>query len=371
VGIGPAPISGGRAATTSGTLRPVSGRVAALAIDPGDVEHWLIGAAQGGVWATRDGGTTWTAMTDAAASLAMGAMAFAPSDPRIVYAGTGEAVLGGDAYGGAGILKSTDGGTTWQLLAASMFAGATFSGLQVDPSDPRRVVAATRGGGFGLGREAPPHSPDTGLVTSSDGGVTWSTKLIGRASALVVDPRDFRRQLAGIGAYACMASPPIPCVGTEPPHSVQNGVYRSTDAGESWTLIDGPWDSLPAAAGRVVLALAPSNPDVVYVSIQDALNNVGHDGELLGLWQTTDAWDATPSWSRIDTRATDDGTGVHGYCGWNTPNQEIEAQCAYDHTLLVHPSNPNVLYAGGVPLWRFDGVRWREISKPWRGPDSD
>ena len=90
----------------------MSGRIAAVAVDPSDVTHWLIGAAQGGVWETRSTGTTWTPKTDSQASLAMGAIAFAPSDPNIIYAGTGEANFSGDSYAGEGLLKSADGGTT-------------------------------------------------------------------------------------------------------------------------------------------------------------------------------------------------------------------------------------------------------------------
>ena len=78
INIGPAPIL---------DKRPVSGRVAAIAVDPRDLQHWLIGAAQGGIWETRDAGTTWTPKTDDAASLAMGAIAFAPGDPDVIYAG--------------------------------------------------------------------------------------------------------------------------------------------------------------------------------------------------------------------------------------------------------------------------------------------
>ena len=93
----------------------------------------LIGAAQGGVWKTRDAGATWIPKTDNEASLAMGAIAFAPSNPNIIYAGTGEAVFSGDAYGGEGLLKSIDGGINWELLASSVFAKATFSDIKVDP----------------------------------------------------------------------------------------------------------------------------------------------------------------------------------------------------------------------------------------------
>src|SRR5207244_2542535 len=98
-----------------------AGRVADVAADPSDGAHWLIGAAQGGVWETHDAGATWAPRTDDQASLAMGAIAFAPGSPSVVYAGTGEAVFS-NVYGGAGLLKSVDGGTHWTLLAASTFA---------------------------------------------------------------------------------------------------------------------------------------------------------------------------------------------------------------------------------------------------------
>ena len=116
--IGPAPIVNGQ---TSGS-QPVSGRIGDIAVNPLNANHWVIGTAQGGVWRTLNGGATWTALTDDQASLAFGAVAFAPSATNIIYAGTGEEVFSADAVGGAGLLKSVDSGATWQLLAGSTFS---------------------------------------------------------------------------------------------------------------------------------------------------------------------------------------------------------------------------------------------------------
>src|SRR5258708_4227109 len=96
VNIGPAPLLGGQIGTQQGT-RPMSGRIDAVAGDPAKTNHWLIGAANCGVWETLDSGTNWTPKTDAQASLAMGAIAFAPSNTNIVYAGTGAAWFSSDA----------------------------------------------------------------------------------------------------------------------------------------------------------------------------------------------------------------------------------------------------------------------------------
>src|SRR6267154_2246700 len=98
INIGPAPIQG------SFVFGSISGRVMSIAVDPGNSSHWLAGAADGGVWATFNAGASWTPLTDDQATLAMGAIAFAPSKPMIVYAGTGDRSEAG-TYSGAGLLK--------------------------------------------------------------------------------------------------------------------------------------------------------------------------------------------------------------------------------------------------------------------------
>src|SRR5207249_4958569 len=220
VNIGPAPLLDGQVGAT-GNARPMSGRVGAVAVDPTDASHWLIGAAQGGVWETRDTGATWTPRTDAQASLAMGAIAFAPSDPRTIYAGSGEAVFSADAYAGRGLLKSTDGGVTWALLAASTFAGDTFSDIKVHPTNPDIVLAAITFGKAGRGGAVfPPTVPPRGIFRSTDGGMSWSRRQAGDATDLEVDPTNFNNQYAGVGRTS---------------GDSLNGVYRSMDAGMTWT----------------------------------------------------------------------------------------------------------------------------------------
>jgi hypothetical protein len=121
--IGPQPLNVGSGLIGGGSP-VVSGRVTALAVDPTNPQVVYLGAAQGGVWKTTDGGSTWTPLTDAQASLAVGSIALDPSNPSILYVGTGEENFSGDSYYGAGILKSTDGGATWIHLPGS-FAGPT------------------------------------------------------------------------------------------------------------------------------------------------------------------------------------------------------------------------------------------------------
>jgi photosystem II stability/assembly factor-like uncharacterized protein len=245
----------------------------------------------------------------------MGAIAFAPSDPRIVYAGTGEAVFTSIAYGGEGILKSTDGGATWQYLSSSAawFSSAKFSDLKVDPANPDVVVAATIGA----------DDPGCGIIKSTDGGRTWSRKLFGQATDLETAPKNFARQYTAI---------------TDLSGDLSIAVQRSVDAGEKWTPINGPWISLLGGAGRIELAISPSNPNVVYASIPTFQRRAS-----LGIWRTDNAWEATPKWSQI-------------------ANPPELGNFFYTHELIVDPTNPAVLYFGGTRLWKYEHDGWTDVT---------
>src|SRR6266511_5258770 len=140
----------------SGTTT-VSGRVGAIAVDPSDSAHLLIGAAAGGIWETRDTGQTWRPRTDTMPTLSIGALAFDPRNPSIVYAGTGEGNWGGYRRLGQGIFKSQDGGSTWQHIASQEFLGQGFYRIVVDPRDGQRLIVATTNGAF----------------VSDDSGASW------------------------------------------------------------------------------------------------------------------------------------------------------------------------------------------------------
>ena len=344
--VGPQPVQNGQVGDTI-TNRLMSGRIAAIAVHPNDPNRWLIGAANGGVWETRDAGGSFRPLTDAAPSQAIGAIAYAPSDPSIIYAGTGEATFAGDSFGGEGILKSTDGGLTWTQLGVSTFIkGTAFSEIRVDPSNPDRLVAATSLGLFGrVGAAARPQGFGArGFWISNDGGQNWIQTLAIDGISIAVHPAAFSQMYGGEGFGS----------------NVGNAVLRSMNGGISWSVAPGPWNVLAGNTDRTVIAIAPSNPNRIYVAVSSSST-----GGLFGLWTTANGWDPTPNWIKIDVSPTDDGSGSFGPCGYDKAFSTVASQCWYNLTLTVKPTDQTKLFFGGVTLYRYDMVSdsWAEVSQ--------
>jgi photosystem II stability/assembly factor-like uncharacterized protein len=300
--IGPQPIN------TPYTDPVVSGRVTALVIDPGDVNTVYLGGAQGGVWKTTNGGTTWTALTDTQASTAIGSIALDPSNSSTIYVGTGEENFSGDSYYGAGILKSIDGGTTWTQFCGPFCGpvgqdghyggGARIGGLAVHPTNSQILLAAV-----GLLFK-------DGVYRSADGGNSWTSVLSGNpANSVLFDPTN------GNVAYASL--------GSDFSGSTE-GVFKSTDGGQTWTAANGTGVNVLnlTNAGRIVLAMAPSSSTTLYAGIANIVT-----GDLLGLFKTTDGG---ANWTQL--------TSTPNYCG---------PLCSYANVIAVQPTNPNVVFAGG------------------------
>ena len=185
--LGPNPIV--TAARSDNAFYALSGRIGALAIRPSNGEY-ILGGAQGGIWTSTDSGGTWTPRTDDQDSLTVGALAVAPSNDAIIYAGTGEGALSGDSMFGNGILKSTDGGTTWSHVSGDYFIGVSISRIVVDPANPSHLYAAILRGRGGARRVSPPVHSRFGIWESKDGGVTLGTASGGPGGERCHRPRD-------------------------------------------------------------------------------------------------------------------------------------------------------------------------------------
>jgi photosystem II stability/assembly factor-like uncharacterized protein len=326
--IGPQP-------TNSLDFRPfTSGRVTALAVDPRDTtgNTVYLGAAQGGVWKTTDGGQTWVALTDSQPSLAVGSIALGPPTPpntmSTIYVGTGEENFAIDSYYGAGVLKSVDGGTnstqdsTFKALIpiSSTSGGPNIGAIAVSPLavlNGQILLAALRSTGTSL---------QSGIWCSQNAGVNWTLVLSGFRGF------DVAFGLDGTG-YAAIGSLS---------GGTANGVYRTqkpvancTDFAaappvNSWMQLTS---GLPSGTsmGRIALGIAPSTSSIqssttLYAAIQDA-STISTSDSLLGVFKTTSGG---ASWIRL--------TAAPNFCF---------RQCSYDLAIRVSPTSANLVFAGG------------------------
>ncbi len=274
------------------TIATSAGRVTALVVDPRSATTVYAGTAEGGVWKTLDGGANWLPLTDAQQSLAIGSLTLDPSNPDTIYAGTGEANFTNDAYFGSGIMKSTDGGLTWTILGQDVFTGLSIGAVAVSPSNSLVLVAGA----------------DSGIYTSLDGGITWSNSVAGvvAGTAVAFNPADGNQVWAGV--Y---------------PASGSNAIYRSTDGGVTWTAVGGaPFPQ--SGIGRVAIAIAPSNPQIMYVGIGGQSFVSTLTGDMLGVFVSNDGGN---SWSASSTAYGGD---------------------MYRNAIAVSPTDPAIVVGGGL-----------------------
>ena len=181
-------------ARANSTAVAVSGRVSALAVRSSAPFTIYLGAAQGGVWESNSLTNGWVPLTDNLGSLAIGAIALAPSNEDVIYVGTGEGNLSGDSYFGNGVLKSINAGVTFTHVGGSFFNQVSFSRIVVDPTNPDHVFAAVLSGKSGSRSVSAPAPTPYGIYESTDGGANWTPRMVTTnpakgATDLVMDPQ--------------------------------------------------------------------------------------------------------------------------------------------------------------------------------------
>jgi hypothetical protein len=345
--LGPMPLNAGNSAA--------SGRVNVIVVDPVDTSIAYAGSDGGGVWKTTNccsAATTWSVVTDfpEMASMAIGDITLDPNNRNVVYAGTGDLRFGSFSFGSAGLLKSTDQGATWQVLGLDVFnpfygpSAGSFPQYQaigkvvVDPNDSNKVIVGTK----------------TGLYFSYDAGSNWTGPCVTNAHStqrqdttglIAVDQGADTRLYAAIGTRgsATAVQPNLDQRGA-------NGVYSTTvpAAGcpAAWTLLDNGWpagtaNGTPTATsiGRIELAIAPTNPQVLYAMVSNG-TTIGNG--VLGVWKTVNGGS---SWTQVATPATVSSNGCSNAASGG-------GQMWYDAGLTVSPTNENVVIMSAVDMFR-------------------
>ncbi len=231
-----------------------SGRIGDVAVHPQDRATIYVAAASGGVWKTTNGGTTWAPIFDAEGSYSIGCVTLDPGDPNVVWVGTGENNSQRSVGYGDGVYKSLDGGASWTRMGLP--ASEHVAKIVVDPRDSDVVYVAAQGPLWSGGG-------DRGLYKTTDGGKTWDAALTisenTGVSDLVYDPRD--PDVLYAAAYQRRRR-----VWTLINGGPESAIYKSTDAGANWRKIES---GLPKGdVGRIGLAIAPADPDVLYAVVE-------------------------------------------------------------------------------------------------------
>lgn len=233
----------------------MGGRIADIVGIPGPSKTFYVAAAAGGIWKTTNAGTTFRPVFDDQRVISMGALAIAPSDTNVVYAGTGEQNSRNSISPGGGLWKTTDGAKTWQFmgLAETQHIGR----IVVHPTDPNTVWVAALGHAWGPNR-------DRGLYKTTDGGKSWRlVKFIDERTGfvdIVIHPRD--PNVLWASSYERVRGPYYLKSG-----GPGSALWKTTDAGETWAKVEG--GGFPATTkGRIGLAVSASNPDIVYALVE-------------------------------------------------------------------------------------------------------
>jgi hypothetical protein len=329
----------------------IGGRTRTLVIDPQQTTTMYTGGVSGGVWKTTDGGAAWRPTGDTLANIAINSLVMDPHNNNRLYAGTGEGYFRETVRGtslplrGGGIFVSTDAAESWSILESTRNSDFHFvNDLFVSSVDSNRIYAATR----------------TGVFRSSDAGQSWKQVLTVSASGGCLD------LVARPGAGSDYLYVSCGTLG-------QATVYRHTDAAT-----DAAWSSVLSETnmGRTTLAVAPSNPDVVYaLSASNVSAPGGFNQGLLAVFRSNQAG-AAGSWQAVVKNTNPDRLSTllltnpvaasEVECKFSNQNQFVTMGW-YCNTIAVDPTNPNRVWAAGVDLFRSDdgGASWGVASYWW------
>ena len=339
------------------------GRVGAVAGDPKDRLTFYFGSTGGGVWKTTDGGRFWKNVSDRFFKRAsVGALAVAASDPNVIYAGMGESCIRENVSHGDGVYRSTDGGRTWRNVG--LVETRNISTVCVDPRDPDTVYVAALGHAHGPNKQR-------GVFRSRDGGATWQRVLFrderSGAIDLTMDPNNPRIMYAALWDTVRL------------PHTMTSGgpgsgIFKTTDGGDTWAEITRNPGLPKGVIGKIGIAIAPSRPDRVYALVEATDGAVYRSDDAGASWTKlcedrnmrqrawyythifVDPLDADTTWVlNVDAWRSIDGGKTY---------QQFEIPHGDNHDLWIDPHDPKRMVEGndgGATVTFNGGETWSTI----------
>jgi photosystem II stability/assembly factor-like uncharacterized protein len=300
-----------------------SGRVNAIAVSPNDSRLVLVGASTGGIWRSTDGGASFKPVSDDQADLAVGSIAFSESNPSIVFAGMGDPK---SVYLGSGVLKSTDGGLSWDRINnGSLPSPGTVTRIAVDPVDSNRIYVAQYSKLSGNTRVS------SGFFRSTDGGSNWTLTLTGLARDIAIDSLD-RSSIYLAMSRIDPADPSQPA-----------GIYHSTDAGVTWASVySTPYDR--NRTFDIKVATTEAAPNTVYVWTGGTTGDIFTGGLLIST-------DGGTTWSDRGAAGVD------------------LAQFGYNTYITVDPTEGKTIYVGSRDVYKSTdgGFSWANLTRSFTG----
>jgi photosystem II stability/assembly factor-like uncharacterized protein len=343
----------------------MSGRIADIAIHPDDHSTWYVAVGSGSVWKTTNAGTTWKPIFDDQGSYSTGCVTIDPSNPEIVWVGTGENVSGRHVGYGDGVYKSLDGGKSWKRVGLE--DSEHISKIIVDPRDSNVVYVAVQGPLWSGGGER-------GLYKTMDGGESWGLILSNGeytgVTDIAMDPRN--PDVIYAATYQRMRNVAVLVNG-----GPESGIYKTSDGGENWRQLK---NGLPKDdKGKIGLAISPQNPDVVYATIELAHRKGGtyRSANGGGSWEKRgdylsggtgphyyqEIYASPHKFDRLYHMDVRLHTSEDGGKTWN--NIEGKYKHVDNHALAFNPDDPDYLLGGcdGGLYESWDlGKTWKFIS---------